>query len=287
MKKMVGKPDMLTPVIGAILIALVSSNSVLAAPVQPSVEDRLQRIERIIENPVLLQMSRRLGEQQQEIQELQDQIDFLKRDLRNMKSVSDKRYKETDDRLSVLETTAGKLDLQGEERFESSSAVESTVPNSGVNHPKDEKLAGDTVVDEQAVEGLTPVSTHPATKEEQDAYQLAFNLIKSGRYDSSIQAFQSFLDNHAQSELASNASYWMGEALYIKKDHQAALDAFNVVIKRYPHSSKVADAMLRAGDSLGNVKQAKEAKEMYAELMARYPKTRAAEKALKRLEYLQ
>jgi tol-pal system protein YbgF len=72
-----------------------------------SIEERVQRLERMTENPVLLQLSRRLGEQQREIQELHDAIDRLKRDLRNARHESDKRYKETDDRLSVLESGAG------------------------------------------------------------------------------------------------------------------------------------------------------------------------------------
>jgi tol-pal system protein YbgF len=69
-----------------------------------SMEQRVQRLERMTENPVLLQLSQRLGEQQREIQELHDLIDRLKRDFRNADHKSDKRYKETDDRLSFLES---------------------------------------------------------------------------------------------------------------------------------------------------------------------------------------
>lgn len=69
-----------------------------------SIEQRVQRLERMTENPVLLQLSRRLGEQQREIQELHDAIDRLKRDLRNADYKSDKRYKETDERFSFLES---------------------------------------------------------------------------------------------------------------------------------------------------------------------------------------
>jgi tol-pal system protein YbgF len=311
MKKMVGKSYKIVPFIGSALVVMMVSNSALAAPAvpSPSVEERLQRIERIIENPVLLQLSRRLGEQQREIQELQDQIDFLKRDLRRVNRTSDKRYKESDDRLSALESAMEKREPHNEARLELSVPVMpkigGTVALSGGTNSSmitDEGTPSDVTQEEGqvtepelVVEGegekpvespLTPITTHPATQEEQGAYQFAFGLIKNSQYDSAIKAFQSFLDNHPQSELASNAAYWMGEAFYIKEDNQAALNAFNTVIKRYPYSSKMADAMLRAGDCYDNLTQRNQAKELYAELIALYPKTRAAEKAIKRLEKL-
>ncbi|VAW46484.1 TPR repeat containing exported protein; Putative periplasmic protein contains a protein prenylyltransferase domain [hydrothermal vent metagenome] len=252
-------------------LSLMATNSSVLAATQTSNEERLQRIERIIENPVLLQLSRRLGEQQREIQELQDQIDYLKRDLRKVNRLSDKRNKESDDRLSELESTRDKLKTQ-KEAYVAPLSVQESAPTLSMQE-------NDALV--------IPITTHPATEKEQVAYQLAFNLIKNSQYDAAIQAFQAFLDNHKKSELASNASYWMGEAFYIQQVYSKALNAFNLVINAYPHTSKVADAMLRAGDCLENLKQLNKAKDRYAGLIALHPKTRAAEKAIKRLETLQ
>jgi len=285
----VGKPYLLMSTTAAVLSFVLSSGSVLAA-VQPSIEDRLQRVERIIENPVLLQLSRRLGEQQREIQESQDDFDLLKRDLYKAKQTSDMRYREVDDRLSALESAVEKLIRQNEKILEvltpalSKEAVATEVINGASLNglPEKENVAPQT----EAELALTPITTHAPTSKEQGAYQTAFSLIKNNQYDSAIKAFQSFLDRHPQSELASNAAYWMGEAFYIEQDHLAALNAFNLVIERYPNSSKMADAMLRAGDCYDNLKQQDQAKELYSELIKLYPDTRAAEKAIKRLEKL-
>ena len=280
-------------VCGSFLVMFSSSNMLAAAPI-PSVEDRLQRIERIIENPVLLQLSRRLGEQQREIQELQDQIDYLKRDLRKANRVGDNRFKETDDRLSALEKTQEGLENKIQTSFdvtaihnERDTEAQENVVMDGVGGEDTQKPTVEASATEHSELYLSPIKTHPATNKEQATYQLAFSLIKKGQYDLSIQAFDSFLERYPESELASNASYWMGEAFYIKKDHQAALDAFNLVIKRYPEALKVADAMLRAGDCLDNLKQLKKAKELYTQLIALYPDVPAAKKATKRLEKLQ
>ncbi len=319
MKKAVDKSYLLASVMVGALAVVISSGSVLAA-VQPSIEDRLQRVERIIENPVLLQLSRRLGEQQREIQETQDDFDLLKRNLYKAKKAADMRYEETDDRLSALEAAVEKLIRQNEKILEMLTPmipketittdlnIEGSIPVmtaevNGVSlddSPEKEQVApqaeAEQVSNNQTMEEdqgrvevetvLTPIATHPPTSEEQGAYQFGFSLIKKNQYDSAIKAFQSFLDSYPQSELASNAAYWMGEAFYIKQDHQAALNAFNTVIKRYPYSSKIADAMLRAGDCSDNLKQQGQAKALYSELIKLYPDTRAAEKAIKRLEKL-
>jgi len=319
---MMGKSYQLRPMVVGVLTAIMVSGSALAASptAQPTVEERLQRVERIIENPVLLQLSRRLGEQQREIQELQDQIDFLKRDVRRINRTSDKRYKESDDRLSALESEIDALKQEKEARLalpapiipsmvvtptlnvdggssvvvdvESDAKPQGSLPvlnqKNGQENPseKPQNPVVEKPVEHVAEPTFTPIKTLPATEVEKGAYQFAFSLIKNSQYDNAIKAFQSFLDSYPKSDLASNSAYWMGEAFYIEQDHQAALNAFNRVIKRYPFSSKVPDAMLRAGDCYDNLAQQSQAKELYAELIALYPKTRAAEKAIKRLEKL-
>ncbi|MCF6253306.1 MAG: tol-pal system protein YbgF [Thiomicrorhabdus sp.] len=306
---MMGNSYPLTPIVVGVLTAMMVGSSALAASptAQPSVDERLQRIERIIENPVLLQLSRRLGEQQREIQELQDQIDFLKRDLSRINRTSDKRYKESDDRLSALESATKSLKQEKEARLvlpvpvtptlnleggEMVADVESGIePQGGEQALSQQTTIQDNPIAEAETEEIiessfTPIKTRPATEEEKGAYQFAFSLLKNSQYENAIKAFQSFLDSFPKSDLASNSAYWMGEAFYIEQDHQAALNAFNRVVKGYPFSSKVPDAMLRAGDCYDNLAQKSQAKALYAELIALYPKTRAAEKAIKRLEKL-
>ncbi|MCF6298866.1 MAG: tol-pal system protein YbgF [Thiomicrorhabdus sp.] len=283
---MMGNSYPLTPIVVGVLTAMMVGSSALAASptAQPSIDERLQRIERIIENPVLLQLSRRLGEQQREIQELQDQIDFLKRDLRGVTRTSDKRYKESDDRLSALESATKIREDHNEVRLE--LPVAPVIPKTGATGRLNDGSDSSMVTQNKDKQPLTPITTLPATQEEKGAYQFAFSLLKNSQYENAIKAFQSFLDSYPKSDLASNSAYWMGEAFYIEQDHQAALNAFNRVVKGYPFSSKVPDAMLRAGDCYDNLAQKSQAKALYAELIALYPKTRAAEKAIKRLEKL-
>jgi len=299
------------------LVLLVPASPVMAA----SIEQRLQRLERMVENPVLLQLSRRLGEQQREIQELQDQIDRMQRTNRILKQKSDRRFNETDERIHALEmqaegggasekvanTTPNSASKQALDAVKStaktiSTGVKAVVQPAG-NPPEAEVEA--PVVSEKSKpiaapleEGTQPeqreiaapkvasVTTHAATESEKAKYQKAFKLMKASRYDEAIQQFNEFLTSHPESDLASNSAYWAGEGYLIKKEDEKALASFMIVVDRYSRSPKVSDAKLRAGDSLQRLGRIEDAKAMYQELIASRPHSRAAKNATKRLREL-
>lgn len=330
-----------------LLITAVSALTVsLALPVyavdSASMEQRVKRLERMLENPVLLQLSRRLGEQQRDIQVLQDENDRLKRKLRQFEEKMDKRYVETDERLSVLEggkpQAALKLqktvpvDSSAQVVTEKAAVVADTVPTVVTGNVVEEALASvssepvkttaeqttseivkaetaavketsqsdltvndtetettkapvkeDVVKDEKVVESKV-IQTHSATDIEKAKYKTAFAMMRSSKYDQSIKAFEIFLSDYPQSELASNAAYWSGEGYLIKGDNQSALEAFKLIMNSYPNSPKVPDAKLRAADSLDNLGKTAEAVALYKDVINTRPHSRAAKNAQKRLE---
>jgi len=261
-----------------------------------NLEQRVNRLERMMDNPVLLQLSRRLGEQQRDIQSLQDENDRLKRELRNIHSIMDKRYKESDERLSNLEgsepKTSGMVvpDVEPEIVQENVSAQTPAVNTSlPVDKPKTVvnqnsiPVEPNTVVTTESAEP-TVIKTRAATDIEKEKYKQAFALMRASKYDESIQSFGDFIKQYPQSELASNAAYWSGEGYLIKGNNQKALDSFLMVIQRYPDSSKVPDATLRAGDSYRNLGDTKKAETLYKQIINDRPTSRAAKNAQKRLE---
>ena len=306
------------------LIATVSALSLsIALPVNAvegaALEQRVKRLERMLENPVLLQLSRRLGEQQRDIQTLQDENDRLKRDLNKLRVLMDKRYKESDERFSLLE--GGKLNsssaipvpevvapvsaapaLEAQTNTAVKTEAVPVVSDPAVPAVKTEQVnaeepavsAQESVAqmkqDQQAATAdvieakPVPIKTHPATDEEKEQYKAAFALMRASKYDASIKGFLSFLERYPKSDLASNAAYWSGEGYLIKEQNQAALDSFMLVIERYPDSSKVPDAKLRAGDSYERLGKTAEAKALYQDIINTRPHSRAAKNAQKRLE---
>lgn len=257
----------------AMLIVPFSIQSVAAA----STEERLQRLERMADNPVLLQLSQRVAEQQREIQALQDEMDRLLQTHKFAIKQATNRYAETDQRISVLEQKL-KLAIQTPRPIEPVVApvpVAPIVPTASVQET--------TQVTEPVMAESKVVDVHPATAEENAQYQQAFALMRGSKYDESIKAFETFLAASPTSSLASNASYWAGEGYLIRKNYEKALQSFELVLERYPTSSKVPDALLRAADSLKSLKRDEEARVFYQKVIDTYPDTRAAKSAKKRI----
>ena len=82
---------------------------------------------------------------------------------------------------------------------------------------------------------------------DQDNYQLAFDLLKNGRYVESAQAFDQFLAIFPSSPLADNAQYWLAETYYVQRQFTTALPTFQAVVDTYPDSSQLPDALLKIG----------------------------------------
>ena len=84
---------------------------------------------------------------------------------------------------------------------------------------------------------------------EKEAYNKAYSLVTSKRFDSALEAFKQFLVNFPDSQYTPNALYWMGELYQVvqPQDLEAARQAFTQLIERYPNNSKVPDAMYKLG----------------------------------------
>ena len=81
------------------------------------------------------------------------------------------------------------------------------------------------------------------------AYREAFNLLKAGQYDESIDAFSQFLSDYPASQYCDNAQYWLGETHFVKQDYPLAITEYQNLIRNYPASKKQSHAMLKIGYS--------------------------------------
>ena len=315
------RKTVLITAISSLCISL--SMPVFAAP-SATLDQRVDRLERMMENPVLLQLSRRLGEQQRDIQSLQDENDRLKRELNQLRTLMDKRYKENDDRFSALEGGQSNLNSSVKSSIPviendvvistdgnavepavvpvlETQSITQSVPSVDAESVEEEKLIEALATSETSekpledkvqtsnkdladAQTLKSIKTRPATESEKEKYKSAFALMRASKYDDSISEFQTFIQQHPESELASNAAYWSGEGYLIKNQNQKALDAFLMVINRYPESSKVPDATLRAGDSYDRIGDKQQAAKLYQQVIDSRPTSRAAKNAKKRLE---
>jgi tol-pal system protein YbgF len=247
-------------------------------PVQIKLNDletRLARIERVMSNNSLLDISNQMGNLQADLRSMHNDIDVLNHGLDTSRKQQRDLYADLDQRLKALESRSGA----------SSGSVPTAGGASPAGPPGSTVLpagASSAVAAGGAGAGSPPVTGAGAA--DTVSYQAAFGLLKSSQYDQAIQAFQSFLSTYPTSPLADNAQYWLGEAYYVNRSFPEALAAFQKVIDQYPQSRKVPDALLKVGYCDYELKQFKAAKDALTQVQTTYADTPAARLAEQRLE---
>ena len=222
-------------------------------PVQIRMNDldqRLQRIERVMTNQSLMQMAQRIDALQADLSRMRGEVELLQNQSEGGKSQSRALYGDLEKRIAALETLGG------------------------VGGPTAGGAAG----------SASPAV--PAAGGEQGAYDAAFGALKGADYPKAIAGFKAFMTSYPQSPLASNAQYWLGEAYYVTRDYPNAITAFQAVTAQWPDSRKAPDALVKIGFTQAALGRAGDAKVTLESVVQRYPGTEAAQLATERLKRL-
>jgi tol-pal system protein YbgF len=221
-----------------------------------ALQQRVERLERLLDSGSLADLLTRVERLQQEIQQLRGQVETQDFAIEELKKRQRDLYVDVDRRLGRLEAggpaPAAAAPAQGS--AETAPPVADSTP------------AG---VDEVA---------------EQQAYEQAFDLLKQGRYADAAAAFSRFLTDFPGGIYAPNAQYWLGEAYYVTRRFDEALAEFSKVRELYPDSQKVPDALLKMGYILIEKGERERARTLLNEVKQRYPGTTAASLADRRLQ---
>ena len=76
-------------------------------------------------------------------------------------------------------------------------------------------------------------------------YRTAQEHLGRGSLNTALMAFQQFLDDHPNHQLAPDAHFFLADILYQQDEHEDALDAFREIQSRFPTAAKVPDALYR------------------------------------------
>ena len=104
------------------------------------------------------------------------------------------------------------------------------------------------------------------SKEPQEIYQRAFNMLSKGNYEAAEVAFLKFIKDFSDHSLTSNAYYWLGETFYVRKNYIQAAQNFAAGYKKFPKGSKASAQLLKLGISLYALNKNKEACSTFAKL---------------------
>ena len=232
-----------------------------------SVEQRLSRLENLLSNQVLPEQSQRMEQIQQERQFSATAQASIKQRQRNL-------YQDMDRRLHDLEIKGG---------GSSSSSSRNTAPAVSPGGASPVPPPGGSA----KPAAPTPVAVVSSDKNGKSAYTQAFNILKQGKYQEAIQAFNDFQQEHPDSIYGANAQYWLGEAYSALRDYKTALSAFQKVIAQYPQSNKVEGSMLKIGYTYYEMQDWASAKSALETVISKYPGSTVSRKAQERLQRIQ
>lgn len=240
-----------------------------------ALDERLKRIERLLGTESLLKLFDEVESLGTEVRELRGQLEEQSHAINQLKQGQRELYLDVDQRLQRIES-APPAEAAGPSPQPPTTAPATPVASTetGASQPAPAPAPATTPSDPAA--GVDPFA-------EQQAYQGAFDLLKSARYEDAAAAFTQFIAEYPAGSYADNAQYWLGETHYITRRFEPALQEFQRLVSTYPNSRKLTHALLKIGyahDELGNKA---EAEKVLGDLIARYPQSAAAGLARQRL----
>jgi tol-pal system protein YbgF len=117
-------------------------------------------------------------------------------------------------------------------------------------------------------------------------YSNGLRDITSGKYDLARQEFLDYLKYYSDTDLASNAQFYLGEIAYHQKQYQDAVAEYDKVLTAYPKSFKLAPARLKKGMALIDLGQKTAGVRELREVVRRYPGTEEERSARAKLKEL-
>jgi len=211
------------------------------------IDQRVQRIERVLSNQSLLELAKRIDALQADVRTIRGEVEMLQNQSEGGKVQSRSLYGDLEKRLAALETLGG---------------VGAAAAGAGAAMP--------------------PASA--ALAGEQGSYDAAFTALKAADYPKAIAAFKGFLTTYPGSPLASNAQYWLGEAYYVTRSYDEAITAFRKVTTDWPESRKAPDALVKIGFTQSAQGRNGEARATLEDVTRRFPGSEAAQLAAERLK---
>jgi tol-pal system protein YbgF len=117
-------------------------------------------------------------------------------------------------------------------------------------------------------------------------YSNGLRDLNGKKYDLASQEFQDYLKYYADTDLASNAQFYLGEIAYAEEQYPAAMDAYNKVLENYPKSYKLASARLKKALTLIELGQKANAIRELRNVVRLFPGSEEAGRARTKLKEL-
>lgn len=272
----------------AAALAMLAAPTAFAAeePTAAQLDQRLKRLENIINSGQLADILQRLDTLSQEIRQLRGEVETQTHRLEELRKRQRNLYGDLDRRIRELEVAARRPAETGGDDGDGGSAAGAaagTASAAGSAAGTAAETGSEAAGAATGGDADTASSQPRDPKAERKAYDAAFQLLREGRYDEAAGEFSQFLKDFPDGPYADNARYWLGEARYVTRNFEPALEAFKTVVAQHPDSAKVPDARLKMGYTLYEMGRYDEARKALETVTKQHPDSAVARLAEERL----
>ena len=284
----------ITAAAAAAAVALVPASSALAQRQPPTPEQRLQRLERQVD-----ELQRRVfpkgrpadtagfaddpAATQSAVMSLDQRLDALQRQLSDMLRQSE----DNGNRLRNVEASVGQLKADEDQRIQAleqrmTAAEAAPVPTaqpvaaepSATPPPRSTKPKPSATPPKTAQATPAPTTdagaTGPVTDAGEEAYTEGFHQWESGDYDDAISTLRAFVKSYPMHRRVSYANNLIGRAQLDKGDARGAAATLLANYRNNPGGDRAPDSLLYLGKALMQLGQPAQACKAYGELDAVY-----------------
>ena len=110
-------------------------------------------------------------------------------------------------------------------------------------------------------------------------YSNGLRDLNGRKYDLALREFQDYLKYYADTDLASNAQFYLGEIAFAQEQFPQAMEAYTKVLENYPKSFKLAPARLKKALALIQVGEKTTAIRELRNVVRLHPGTEEARRA--------
>lgn len=238
---------------------------------------------------------------QRQITELQDELANMKRTTAGkaeVQTVNERIAEQTDTLLKSNATLVSRVNEIDERVQNTQGAVEQagyridqmaqqlTQLQREVETLKAGAAQGATANGEPSMSEVTVPAPSSNAGDPMETYQAAYRDYQRGNFDLAIEGFRDFLAANPKSDLADNASYWIGESLFSQKKYREAIEQFDAVVNGYPKSDKVPGSLLKKGYAYINIGEQAQGVVQLRYVLHEHPRSSEASLARQKLKQL-
>lgn len=269
-------------------------------------EDRVARLERILETQSASDTMLQMQQLQQEIQELRGLVETQQFQLQKLQRAQRDQFMDIDARLNGSQSGGD----TGAPSADATAPGSTQPPAPGAAAAATPQLSAPGI-DTRGLDlkptlpptgsgpgqARAPTPSSPRTVgipslpspetnlgNERDLYRDAFELLKQRKYPEAVQAFNDLLRRFPQGEYTDNARYWLGETYYVQRNYPAALTELDRLVQENPASTKLPGALLKIGYIQYEQESYAQSRATFQQLIAKYPDSTEARLAKSRLD---